>query len=296
MRWWQGALLGLPVVAPIYSQAQEVVGQRLFADQLVVSEPFVEDELALPSILHLHRVRAAGDPVNGLTNVQGELKKRITSAIELSLAGGFTLLDRGEAGTITGFDNLEIGLKYEVLRNELHEAVASMEVQWEVGGTGRAAIGAASSDTISPAILVGKGLGDLPERFGWFRPFALASSMGLLIPVDRRPLALVWGGVLEYSLPYVESFVRPIDLPPPLNKFVPIAELDLHANLQGRVAGEVRGTVNPGVVWVGAALQVGVEAVAPVNARSGVGVRAFLRIPLETTFGDRAGRPIFDTR
>ena len=38
--------------------AQEIVGKRQFSDQLVVSEPFVEDELEFPSILHILCVHA----------------------------------------------------------------------------------------------------------------------------------------------------------------------------------------------------------------------------------------------
>src|SRR6266851_1212079 len=40
--------------------AQESVGRRVFSDQLVISEPFVEDEVSVPSILHLKRGRSAG--------------------------------------------------------------------------------------------------------------------------------------------------------------------------------------------------------------------------------------------
>jgi len=46
---------------------------------------------------------------------------------------------------------------------------------------------------------------------------------------------------------------------------------------------------------VGEALQIGVEAVVPLDARSGgdAGVRGVLRLPLETLFGPRAGAPLF---
>ncbi len=83
--------------------------------------------------------------------------------------------------------------------------------------------------------------------------------------------------------------------PSPKPRFVPLVEIDLHTDLSGGDAGRVRGTLNPGVVWVGEALQIGVEAVAPLDERTGkgVGVRGFFRIPLEAIFGERAARPIF---
>ncbi|PWU20542.1 MAG: hypothetical protein C5B48_12440 [Candidatus Rokuibacteriota bacterium] len=299
MRWWPSAVLALSIVTPIQPLgAQEVVGKRVFSDQLVISEPFVEDELSLPSILFLNRGGADGGRLGRLTKIGGELKKRILADLELSLGGNLTHLAPDHAPSVTGFDNLEVGLKYQFLRSASDEAVASVAVRWEVGGTGRAATGADTSDTVSPAVLIGKGLGDLPERFALLRPFAFSSVLGLEIPIRRRPLALAWGGVLEYSLPYLESFVRRIGLPPPLSGFVPITEIDLRMDLEDRRAGELTGTVNPGIVWLGPVLQIGVEAVVPVKDRhdQGVGIRAFVRIPLEVIFGQRAGQPMFGAR
>lgn len=60
-------------------------------------------------------------------------------------------------------------------------------------------------------------------------------------------------------------------------------------------AGKTRGTANVGFVWVGRGVQTELEAVAPINDRSGknVGARAFLRIGLEEIFDGRFGRPLF---
>jgi hypothetical protein len=56
-----------------------------------------------------------------------------------------------------------------------------------------------------------------------------------------------------------------------------------------------RGTVNPGFIWVSDVLQIGTEVVIPLEAQSGhgLGARAFVRVPLEAIFGDRACQPIF---
>ena len=119
--------------------AQEIVGKRQFSDQLVVSEPFVEDELEFPSILHILRPRRGDAPRAQETQIGAELKKRLTPDFEISLAGGFTDLSPDGKPTVTGFDNLEVGLKYQFLRDPSREAVASIALSWEVGGTGRAA-------------------------------------------------------------------------------------------------------------------------------------------------------------
>ena len=208
-------------------------------------------------------------------------------------SGGLTHLDE-DGHTITRFDNLDIGLKYQFLRSPAHEAVAAVAVLWEVGGTGRSASGAESFDTVRPALLVGKGLSDVPERLALLRPLAITASLGAEVPVGDRSAALAWGAVVEYSLPYLDAFVQPTRLPPPLNQFVPLVEVDLRTDVEGRLAGRTRGTVNPGVVWTSDLLQIGAEVVIPIDAQSdhGLGARAFFRIPLEAIFGERAGRPI----
>jgi len=274
--------------------AQESVGRRVFSDQLVISEPFVEDEVSVPSILHLKRGRSAGERSARLTDLAGEIKKRITSAFELSLGGGLALLDE-KRGARTGFENLDVGMKYEFFRNAPREAVASLALQWELGGTGKTAIGAASFDTVSPSVLAGKGFGDLPERFAILKPLAISGLFGFEIPVRDQPAAIMWGGVIEYSLPYLAEFVRDVGIPSAIKRLVPIVETDLRTDVAGRHAGRIRGTVNPGVIWVSDTLQIGIEAVAPVDTETGhgVGVRAFVRIPLEVIFGGWAGEPPF---
>jgi hypothetical protein len=49
-------------------------------------------------------------------------------------------------------------------------------------------------------------------------------------------------------------------------------EFAMETPTQGRSAGRTTGTVNPGVIWFGRYFQLGLEAVIPVNARSGKNV------------------------
>jgi hypothetical protein len=78
------AIVPLP---PPRAAGQEVVGRRVFSDQLVISEPFVEDELSLPSIFHIRRPGLAGHSHTRSTEIEAEVKKRLTTNLELSLAG-----------------------------------------------------------------------------------------------------------------------------------------------------------------------------------------------------------------
>ena len=58
-------LLGSAATASTAS-AQEVVGKRMFSDTLVISEPFVEDEVS-PSFLRLLRPRTGDTPRGWVT-------------------------------------------------------------------------------------------------------------------------------------------------------------------------------------------------------------------------------------
>jgi hypothetical protein len=290
--------------------AQDVVGRRVFSDQLVITEPFVEDELSLPSILHIRRPATNGEAGALATQFGAELKKRLTPNLEGSVIGGLTLLKPDGESSRAGFDNLQLGLKYQFLRNPEREAAAAVALNWEVGGTGRAATGAQSFDTLSPAILLGKGFGDLPDVLAEFKPFALTGLLGASIPtsaytrtrsgnevtIEPHPDLLNWGVVIEYSLLYLQSYVRDLGLPPPLDNMIPLAELAFQTAVDRGAAGRTTGSANVGVVWAGTRVQLGVEAVVPVNERSGknVGIRAFLRIfDLGDLFGGRLARPLF---
>jgi len=290
------------------STAEEVVGRRQFSDQLVIPEPFVEDELAFPSILHIVRPRRGDEPRTRTTQIGAELKKRLTADFELSLGGSLLELSPDGKPTTTGFGNLEVGLKYQFLRDPSREAVASIALNWEVGGTGRAAAGAESFDTFSPSILAGKGFGDLPDRLAIFRPLAVAGRLGADIPTRassrpvtaggaevRHPDTIAWGVVAEYSLPYLMTSTTNLNLPAPLNGLVPLVELDLRTGLDRGQSGRTTGTTNVGAVWIGKRIRIGVETVVPINERSGknVGIRGFVRFDLDLVLGERAGRPLF---
>src|SRR5215471_14285723 len=86
-------IAAIALMPPTQLVAQEIVGKRLFSDQLVIPEPFVEDEISLPTILYVKRGRVDGQRAAHLVNIDGEIKKRITENLEISLGGGVTHVD-----------------------------------------------------------------------------------------------------------------------------------------------------------------------------------------------------------
>ena len=190
----------------------------------------------------------------------------------------------------------------------MHEAIVSAGVDWDIGGTGSRRVGAESFSTITPGIFFGKGFGDLPNDVKFLRPLAITGLVGYGIPtrsstttitdesdteVERDPHTLEWGFAIEYSVPYLQSFVQDVGLKAPFNRMIPIVEFAMSTPLDRGQHGTT-GTINPGIPWAGQSIQLGIEAVNPVNHRSGnsVGVLAQLHFFLDDLFPQTIGRPL----
>src|SRR3989454_254425 len=163
------------------------------------------------------------------TDVSGELAKRLTPDLGLSLGGTWKAIDPAGGKSVTGFDNLELSLKYQFFKSEAHETVLSVGVGWDVGGTGGKKVDAESFDTVTPAVFFGKGFGDLPDGLELLRPLALTGAFGWAVPsrvrnqkisstadgdveVEREfnPTLFTWGFSLQYGLHYLQSVVRDV--------------------------------------------------------------------------------------
>ena len=66
-----------------------------------------------------------------------------------------------------------------------------------------------------------------------------------------NPQALVWGGSIQYSMPYLKSAVEDLSLPDFVNRLIPLVEWNLQTQTDN-FNGEERttGTINPGIIYV----------------------------------------------
>jgi hypothetical protein len=271
--------------------AHGLAGQRFFPATLVIEDPFVADELALPSF---STIKA---PDGRETSIGGEFSKTITPNLGLSVGAEYLILDPSEEGaaSVDGFANPEVGVKYQIFKSDAHEAIVSLAFDWEIGGVGKEAVGASSSQTISPSVLFGKGLGDLPDAVAFLRPLAITGVFGAEIPFAADDaISLTYGISIEYSLRYLENVVRDVGLPTFVSQISPIVELLFETPIEGDDKWKTTGTVNPGLIWAGKYFEVGVEAIIPVNNRTGsnVGVRALVHFFLDDLW-PTVFRPIF---
>ena len=147
---------------------------------------------------------------------------------------------------------------------------------------------------MSPNLFFGKGLGDLPEAVRWLRPFALTGAVGAEVPLGEDSSVLTYGFTVQYSLQYLQSYVQDIGLPAPFNRMIPLVEFAFQTPLEGADKGKTTWTVNPGVIWAGRFMEVGIEAIIPMNDRTGknVGVAALVHFFLDDLFPS-VFRPLF---
>lgn len=274
------------------ADAHGLIGKRFFPATLATDDPFVADELSFPTVFSIKTPASGETPATKQTDISAEIAKRLSPNLGVSAAGTWRILDPDGSRTLTGFDNLEVELKYVFWTSAEHEMLLSAAVGWDVGGTGSTKVGAESFDTVTPTLLFGKGFGDLPERVELLRPLAVTGFVGVAMPtrhanktvrvndagdveVEREVNASVahWGFSLQYNLQYLQSFVRDVGLPAPFNRLIPLVEFAMSTPLDDpRSAGRTTGTINPGVIWFGRYVQIGIEAVIPVNERSGKNV------------------------
>jgi hypothetical protein len=292
--------------------AHGFAGARFFPATITIDDPFVADELSLPTVAHQ---KTGTDPSVVQTDISAELSKRITADFGLSVGYGWTHLDQaGPPRNPNGFQNLEITPKYQFLLNAPHEAVASFGVITEVGGTGASRVGAVPFATYTPTLYFGKGAGDLPEALNWARPFAVTGAIGYgimsskkitspvidpdtgmtTLAVDHFSNTINYGLALQYSNFYLRDNVHDFGWPEWVNRLTPLVEVSFVTPVTGRYGEKTIGTINPGLIWSGQSVQFGIEAILPATKASGknVGIIAQLHFYLDDLFPHTIGRPL----
>lgn len=278
--------------------AHAVAGNRFFPATLVTDDPGVADELSLPTISSF---KTGDDPAARELDVSGEYSKRLTRQLGVSLGETWTRLKTPGGGTVQGFQNLEVTVKYQAFTSAEHEAIVAVGLGAEWADTGADRVGAEHHATFTPTLFFGKGAGDLPDSLAWARPFALTGLVGYAIPSrshdgpDANARVLRSGLVLEYSLPYLASHVKDYGLPDFVNQLTPLVEASFETPVANASGAKTTGTVNPGVIWSGRHYQVGAEATVPINRESGRGVGFVVQVHffLDDLFPRSIGKPIW---
>lgn len=278
------------LVGPGAAAAHGYAGARFFPATPSTEDPAVADEFAFPTLTRF----------GGETAISAEFAKRLTRTFGLSIEGEWT--HAWEDGTaVNGFQNPETSARWQFLTSPKHEMLATAGFSVEWGGVGSAAAGAEETAMIAPSLAFGMGFGDLPGKAGWLRAFALTGVVGYALPVhdhdslgEPLPSSLEGGASLQYSLPYLTAQVGDPGLPSWTKRLIPLVEFAYDAPVRNQGEERFSATVRPGVLFVGKRVQLGAEAIIPVNDEAGdkVGFILQLHFFIDDVFPNSLGRPL----
>jgi hypothetical protein len=264
----------------------------MFISTLLIDDPNVADEASLPTFQFLPNPNDDGVK-SGTYNLNLELDKRITENFGFSLGYGYTWRHTPGARNQSGWQNLEMGLKYKVYVNPEHEFMLSLGMSREFARTGAmGSVGAAidndASSSTTPQLFFGKGFGDLPV--GYLRPLAVTGQLGYTI-ADKKlkvtgsdpdtgevffnnGISNFWsGGVsLQYSMRYLETQVKDLGLPEFFNRLTPVVEMAWSSAASRPNLTKTQFLFGVGVNYTADSYAFGVEMLVPGNKQTGAGL------------------------
>ncbi len=284
----------LPLLLSISLQvfAHGFAGQRFFPATIAIDDPFVGDE----ANFQVNRFQSPNVNADSTytTDFSFEIDKRITPDFQVSVAGDYLHITSPFQDPQNGFDNFTVGITYQVLINPDFESAVSFGVDVELGGSGSEIVDADSTSTISAILLFGQGFGALSDKVKYLRPFAITGVFSPNINETHynNIISLDWGFVVEYSLPYLQSFVKKTKFSW-FNHVIPVVEVPLNTSAGG--TGVTTGSINPGILIFGKYFQLGLEGAIPINDASGSRVGGFVQLHVFTDdiFPNSLGKPLF---
>jgi hypothetical protein len=279
-------------------------GDRVFPGTLILPQIAPTDEAYIQGATPFGGTTPVPSNVSRRTDAIWFFGKTLTERLGIRFRDVYSRLDPTVGSSVQredvyGWQTLTANAQYEALLDPPHEFLFSVGVDRQFGGTGAGRVqrrGFSGIGATTPSIYFGKGLGDLD--IGYLRPLAIEGTFGYLI-ADKspRPDRTTAGFAIEYSIPYLQSKVRALDLPDLIRGLTPITEFFLTTP-----AGQGHGLPNtaliaPGVIYAGEGWQFGIEAMIPMTRGTGrgVGVTAQFHVWLDYFFADSIGRPVFSS-
>ena len=278
--------------------AHGFAGDRFFPATILTDDPFVADEVSLPTIT---RNPNASDGTRE-TDIGFDLAKRLTPNLGFTIGQDWKTVKTPGSPAVSGFGALETGLQYQLFVNAPHEAMALIGLNATWGHTGRVqALGEPDFTTLSPTLDWGKGFGDLPDSVPYLRPFAITGNLSVDFPTKVNSNGNLnsnnfnYGFAIEYSLEYLQHHVVDVGIRPPFDHLIPVVEIAMTTPLNRGQGSQTTGTVQPGLIWSGQYYQIGAELIVPINGLSGHGVGGVVQFHmyLDDIFPKSIGKPLF---
>jgi hypothetical protein len=289
------------------AQAHGFAGDRFFPATLQTDDPFVADEMSLPTL-----TKNPTDPSGTQSySVEVDIAKRLTPDFGLTAAYQWNYFQPKGRPATHGFGSLTTGAQYQLFIDAPHEmmGLVGLDVTWAHTGAVNQG-GADDHTTLSPTFDFGKGFGDLPDSLPYLRPFAITGNLSIDFPTRINSAGTLnqtifnAGVAIEYSLEYLEHHVRDVGLRAPFDRLIPLVEVtsatplnrgfNADAGVTNGTGNATTGIIAPGVIWAGQYFQIGAEAIIPYGQGQGHGIGALVQfhIFLDDVFPNSIGRPL----
>ncbi len=264
---WLLPLLLIALLSPA-CWGHGIVGERMFIEPLFTEDANIKNELDLPRLEFLTL------PDGSFRMLDISLEKTLYPDRWSVVVDQARLYRHQQGRTVAGFDNLEVGTKVAVWRNEPHEFILTPAL-FTTFATASRKIGDRHT-ALQPSLLYGKGFGDL--RVSWLRPFAVQGDFGYHISVTgERERQVLYDAVLDYSVPYL-NFIRQANagyqlehqlrrghsLGAIVGDLFPFVEFNGATPVRG-TAGQTTTFLRPGALYMGKYFQLSLAADLPLR-------------------------------
>src|SRR5215469_904278 len=231
--------------------AHGTVGRRMFIEPLFTEDANIKNEFDLP------RAEFLTLPDGSFRSFSASFEKALYPNRWSVVIGQSRVYRRVAGSTIAGFDDLEVGTKLTLYRSPEHELVLTPAL-FLTAPTGSHSV-AEHRTKLQPALVFAKGFGNL--KWGWLRPLALQADIGYEVAVTgERERQATYDMVLEYSVPYLNRFIRNAD-----------TRFDLEHNLRlGHSSGAILGGMYPFIEFNGSTPVAGTAGSSAAFLRPGL--------------------------
>jgi hypothetical protein len=299
---------GLPFLLPgRAAEAHGFAGERFFPATLQTDDPFVADEMSLPTL-----TKNPTDPSGGQSySAETDIAKRLTTDFGLTASYQWNYFQPKGAPPFNGFGSLRTGAQYQLFVNAPHQFMGLVGLNTTWGHTGAVNHGGADDHTtLEPTFDFGKGFGDLPDSLLWLKPLAITGNLSVDFPTkvisgdNLNQNVFNAGFAIEYSLEYLQHHVKDIGLRAPFDRLIPLVEVtsatplnrdfNTTTGLTNGTGNATTGVIAPGFIWAGQYFQIGAEAIIPYGQgqRNGVGGVLQFHLFLDDLFPNSIGRPL----
>ncbi len=264
------ALIALTLIfVPGITFAHGVVGNRIFLSPIVGNDAFPDNAFSLT-------VRRSDYEFSLLP----ELEKQLSDNSSLLFTGGWARLSpRTRQEKTTGSTDLSIYFRQAVYKSAPHELEFTVS-PFLLVPLGNRQIADQGYTHLGGELLLGKGLGDLPDSpsFKYLRPLALQTAVGYAGRIQGPANSDVFGNLeLEYSLEYLDDFVERLNLGRPLVEFVPYVQFNYAQSfIASRLTTKPDFRLTPGLAYLGNYCELSVGAQIALNGAAPSGDRVIV--------------------